>query len=238
MKVLIACEESQTVCKEFRAKGHEAYSADIKDCSGGHPEWHIKGDVIPLLNGNCTFMTEGGVWTHIEGEWDLLIAHPPCTYLTNCATRSFSLRMTPAEKVVQRWSDRCEAAIFFMQCALARCDRIAVENPIGFMSRWRKPDQIINPYQFAKSQDDIENYQMKTTCLWLSGLPKLRTNNLPKPAPVRRYMTKNGTMKNMYFEENHGVINGVKHGGNDSAARSKTFIGIAKAMAEQWGDLL
>ena len=223
------------MCKAFREHGHEAYSADIKECSGGHPEWHIKGDVIPLLNGNCTFITEGGVWKHIYGEWDLLIAHPPCTYLTNCATRSFSLRMTSAEKVVQRWEARCEATIFFMQCALARCSKIAVENPIGFMSHWRKPDQIINPYQFAKDKDDVENYQMKTTCLWLSGLPKLKTNNLPKPEPVRRYMTKSGKMKNMYFEENHGVINGIKHGGNDATARSKTFSGIAKAMAEQWG---
>ena len=235
MNVLIACEESQEVCKAFREKGHNAFSCDIQECSGGHPEWHIKGDVLPLLNGDCNFITEGGHWIHIDGEWDLIIAHPPCTYLTNCATRSFSLRVTPAEKVTQRWSDRCEAVIFFMQCALARCDKIAIENPIGFMSHWRKPDQIINPYQFAESEDDIENYQMKTTCLWLSGLPKLKTNNLPKPQPVRRYRTKSGKFKNMYFVENHGVINGVKHGGNDAKARSKTFTGIAKAMAEQWG---
>ena len=178
MKVLIACEESQEVCKAFRDRGHEAFSADIQECSGGHPEWHIKGDCLELINGDCTFMTEGGQWVHIDGQWDLLIAHPPCTYLSNVATRAFSLRMTPAEKVVQRWSDRCEAAIFFMQCALAKCDKVAVENPIGFMSRWRKPDQIIQPYQFAESPDDIENYQMKTTCLWLKNLPKLKTNNL------------------------------------------------------------
>lgn len=233
MKVLVACEESQRVCIAFRERGHESYSCDLQECSGGHPEWHIKGDALPLLNGDCTFMTEGGAWVHIDGEWDMLICHPPCTYLTNCATRAFSLRMTPAEKVVERWSKRCEAAIFFMQCALARCKRIAVENPIGFMSHWRKPDQIINPYQFAESQDDTENYQMKTTCLWLIGLPKLKTNNLPKPLPVCRYMTKSGKYKNRYFEENHGVINGMKHGGNDATARSKTFPGIAKAMAEQ-----
>ena len=235
MKVLIACEESQEVCKAFRERGHEAYSADLQECSGGHPEWHIRGDCLALVNGDCTFMTQGGQWVYIEGQWDLLIAHPPCTYLSNVATRAFSLRMTPAEKVVQRWSDRCEAAIFFMQCALAKCDKVAVENPIGFMSRWRKPDQIIQPYQFAESPDDIENYQMKTTCLWLKNLPKLKTNNLPKPQPVRVYKTKSGKMKNMYFEENHGVINGIKHGGYDAKARSKTFTGIAQAMAEQWG---
>ena len=238
MAVLIACEESQEVCKAFRELGHEAYSCDIQDCSGGHPEWHIKSDVLPLLNGGCTFKTEGGDEVNVHGQWDLLIAHPPCTYLTGVGNRHFSLRMTPADKVVQRWSDRCEAVIFFMQCALARCDRVAVENPIGFMSHWRKPDQIINPYQFAESQDDAENYQMKTTCLWLSGLPKLKTNDLPKPEPVRRYMTKSGKYKNRYFEENHGLINGIKYGGNDTTARSKTFPGIAKAMAEQWGCLL
>ena len=122
-----------------------------------------------------------------------------------------------------------------MQIALANCDRVCVENPVGFMNRWRKPDQIINPYQFAASCDDIENYQLKKTCLWLKNLPTLRTNNLPKPKPIRTYTTKYGKQKNVYFEENHGVINGVKHGGNDAKARSKTFSGVAKAMAEQWG---
>ena len=235
MKVLIACEESQEVCKAFRDKGHEAYSADLQECSGGHPEWHINGDVLPLLNGNCTFMTQGGQWVHIEGQWDLIIAHPPCTYLTGVGNRHFSLRMTPAEKVVKRWEDRCEAVIFFMQCALADCERIAVENPIGFMGHWRKPDQIINPYQFAESAEDTENYQMKTTCLWLKNLPKLKTNNLPKPQPVKTYLNVSGKIKRRYFEENHGVINGVKHGGYDAKARSKTFTGIARAMADQWG---
>lgn len=122
-----------------------------------------------------------------------------------------------------------------MQCALARCNKIAVENPVGFMSHWRKPDQIIQPYQFADSANDDENYQLKTTCLWLKGLPKLITNDLPKPMPVRTYKTKAGKVKNVYFEENHGKINGYKHRGNDAIARSKTFSGIAKAMAEQWG---
>lgn len=235
MRVLVACEESQEVCKAFRARGHEAYSCDIQECSGGHPEWHIQGDVLQIINGYCTFITSGGVWVSIDSEWDMIIAHPPCTYLTNCATRAFSLRVTPAEKVTKRWEMRCEAAILFMQMALARCDRIAIENPIGFMSHWRKPDQIINPYQFAKDENDIENYQMKTTCLWLKNLPPLKTNGLPKPPPVRAYKAKNGKIKKMYFEENHGVINGKKHGGNDAKARSKTFTGIAQAMAEQWG---
>lgn len=133
MKVLIACEESQTVCKAFQTKGHEAYSADIQDCSGGHPEWHIKGDVLPIINGNADFVTMDGTAHRIDGKWDLLIAHPPCTYLTNVATRHYSLKCTPAEKVIDRMEHREEAIVFFMQCMLADAPRIAVENPVGRM---------------------------------------------------------------------------------------------------------
>lgn len=164
MRVLIACEESQAVCKAFRAAGHEAYSCDIIEPSGGHPEWHILGDALEAI--------KGGVITTMDGvehdivKWDLLIAHPPCTYLSNVATRSFSLRCTPAEKVVSRWAERAKAAVFFMHFALADVPRIAVENPVGFMSTcYRKPDQIIQPYMFAESVDDTENYTMKGTCL-------------------------------------------------------------------------
>lgn len=150
MKVLIACEESQTVCKAFRAKGHEAYSADIQDCSGGHPEWHIKGDVLPIINGNADFVTMDGTAHRIDGKWDLLIAHPPCTYLTNVATRHYSLKCTPAEKVIDRMEHREEAIVFFMQCMLADAPRIAVENPVGRMGKvFRKADQIIHPYMFS-----------------------------------------------------------------------------------------
>ena len=233
MKVLIACEESQTVCKAFRDKGHEAYSCDIQDCSGGHPEWHIKGDVLPLLNGNVEFMTCDGATHKINRKWDLLIAHPPCTYLSSVTTRHLSLRCTPAEKVVDRFWKLAESAVFFMQFALADCDKICVENPQGFMSRlWKKPDQTIHPYYFAKSTNDIENYQKKRTCFWLKGLkPLKRTNDLPPPEPLG--YTKSG--KPINFEEAHGKINGIKHKGNSATARSKTFPGIAKAMAEQWG---
>lgn len=237
MKVLVACEESQEVCKAFRAKGHEAYSCDIQPCSGGHPEWHVKGDVLPLLNGNCNFITEGEQWIIIDGRWDLIIAHPPCTYISNVCTRGFSLKATAPDKVVARWENRAKAVILFMQMMLADCDRIAVENPIGFMNKnYRKPDQIIQPYYFAEDADDIDNYQMKTTCLWLKNLPKLqRTNNLDKPDPVYFREYPDGTRKAVYFEENHGKIGDAKHKKNDSAARSKTFTGIARAMAEAWG---
>lgn len=131
MQILIACEESQAVCKAFRELGHEAYSCDIQPCSGGHPEWHIQGDALKSIRGGQLTTMDGQ--TH-SCKWDMLIAHPPCTYLSNVATRSFSLRCTPAEKVVARWEQRAKSAVFFMHFALADIPRIAVENPVGFMN--------------------------------------------------------------------------------------------------------
>lgn len=132
----------------------------------------------------------GGHTETIDGKWDLLIAHPPYTYLSNVATRSFSLRCTPVEKVIRRWEERAKAAIFFMRFIIAECPHIAVENPIGFMNTaYKKPDQIINPYQFANSINDEENYHTKATCLWLKGLPSLKTNNLPRPNLKKIYGT-------------------------------------------------
>lgn len=229
MNVLIACEESQEVCKAFRALGHRAFSCDLQECSGGHPEWHIQGDVLPLLNGNCTFTT-ADTHTHTQaGPWDLLIAHPPCTYLSNVATRAFSLRCTEAEKVVKRWEERAKGAIFFMYFALADCPRICIENPVGFMNNnYRKPDQIVDPYMFAESTADTENYVTKKTCFWLKGLNPLKTNGLPKPNNYELYGTRpNG--RAFTWEEK------VCRAGGASKVRSKTFPGIAKAMAEQWG---
>lgn len=227
MIVLIACEESQAVCAAFRERGHEAYSCDIQECSGGHPEWHIQGDALKLINGNCSFYDAGGGYHEIHSEWDMLIAHPPCTYLTNCATRAFSLRCTPAEKVVKRWELRCEAAIFFMHFALARCERICIENPLGFMSHWRKPDQIIDPWMFAESIEDTDNYVTKRTCLWLKGLDRLKTNDLPRPVLPKRVRL-DGKLHSIIWEER-------QYGADRAKARSKTFPGIARAMAEQWG---
>ena len=159
MKVLVACEESQRVCTAFRERGHEAYSCDIIDCSGGHPEWHVKQDVLPLLDGDCSFKTMDKIQHKIFGKWDLIIAHPPCIYLSNVATRSFSLKCTPAEKVIQRWEERAKAAVFFMNFILADCEKIAVENPVGFMNTaYRKPTQIIHPYMFANSIYDKEQW--------------------------------------------------------------------------------
>lgn len=143
MKVLVACEESQEVCKAFRAKGHEAYSCDIQDCSGGHPEWHIKWDALALINGDCSFMTCDGTLHHISGKWDLLIAHPPCTHLAVSGMRWFKEGVKPMYL-------QDEAVEFFMKFINADCDKICVENPVCIMStRYKKPTQIINPWQFG-----------------------------------------------------------------------------------------
>lgn len=224
MKVLVACEESQEVCKAFRAVGHEAYSCDIQKCSGGHPEWHILGDVVPLLNGNVKTVTMGGVNVDIDGQWDLIIAHPPCTDLAVSGARSF------AEK--QHDFRQQKSCVFFMYFALANCDRIAVENPIGIMSNvYRKPDQIIQPWQFAIS--DSENVA-KSTCLWLKGLPKLKPVHKQQPAIeyVEWIDSKTGKKKRQTAWYYKTRCLGAKERGK---AASKTFSGIAKAMAEQWG---
>ena len=231
MNVLVACEESQRVCIAFRERGHRAFSCDILECSGGHPEWHVQGDVLPLLNGNCTFQTMDGTNHTQGGRWDLIIAFPPCTYLTNVATRSHSIECTTLEKINRRTLDRIDGMAFFMQMADADCDRIAIENPVGVMNTcYRKADQIIHPYMFAESADDKENYVTKATCLWLKNLPTLATNSLPKPNNKELFgVLPSGKAKT--WEDS------LCRAGGASLARSKTFPGIASAMADQWGDL-
>lgn len=220
MKVLIACEESQTVCKAFRDLGHEAYSADIQECSGGYPEWHIQGDCLPLLNGNCTFTTADGASRTIEGKWDLIIAHPPCTYLTVTGNRCFNVEKY-GEKALKRIADREEAAKFFMSFVDADCDKIAIENPVGYMnSHYRKPNQIIQPWMFG---DPAE----KKTCLWLKGLPNLVPTDQVEP-PERVKFESGKTMPAWYAEA------WKLPPAERSKLRSKTFEGFAKAMAEQW----
>lgn len=226
MKVLVACEESQEVCKAFRERGHEAYSCDLQECSGGHPEWHITGDCLPLLDGNCTFMTDGGEWTHIYGKWDLIIAHPPCTYLTVTGNKYFNVD-TYGKKAEKRWKDRVEGAVFFMRFVAANCDRIAIENPIGIMSTaYRKSDQVIQPWQYALDENE---HTEKSTCLWLKGLPKLIPTHTEKPE-IEYHVSKSGKRQTQWY------YNTRKLGPKQRAkAASKTFPGIAKAMAEQWG---
>lgn len=226
MKVLIACEESQTVCKAFRAKGYEAYSCDIQEPSGGHPEWHILGDALKAIEGGKVTTMDGQV--HDVGRWDLLIAHPPCTYLSNVAGIHFSLKHTAAEKIIARWRERALAAVFFMRFLTANADRIAIENPVGFMNTaFRSADQTIHPYMFAESVDDTENYVTKATCLWLVNLPKLKTNGLPKPDNGKLF-GKLPSGKNRTWEDTYS---------RSAKVRSKTFPGIAAAMVEEWGGL-
>ena len=227
MKVLIACECSQTVCKEFRALGHEAYSCDIEEQYGGHPEWHIKGDCLEILRGGQMFKTEDGS-THDIDNWDLIIAHPPCTYLSNTATSKHSLKSSTLEEINERTAKRIQAQEFFMKFANSNCEKIAIENPVGVMSTvYRKPDQIIEPYQFADSVNDTENYITKRTCLWLKGLKPLQGNSLDKPNNAelfgRHPSGKARCWNEMQWQKNRAIV------------RSKTFPGIARAMAEQWG---
>lgn len=221
MKVLVACEESQRVCTEFRKLGHEAYSCDIEPCSGGHPEWHIQDDVLPLLNGNCDFKTVNGDMHHLIGKWDLIIAHPPCTYLTVTGNRWFNIEKY-GDKAMKRFKNRQAAYDFFMQFVNADCEKIAIENPIGYMSTaYMKPTQIIHPYMFG-------NPARKATCLWLKGLEPLKPTNIVEPEIIH-YKNRKGTDNPWHME----TINLPPH--ERAKARSKTFTGIAKAMAEQWG---
>ena len=220
MNVLIACEESQEVCKAFRKRGHRAFSCDIEPCSGGHEEWHIQGDVLPYLNGNCDFTTAYGTKHHQQGKWDLIIAHPPCTYLTVTGNRWFNVERY-GETAVQRIKDRELAVEFFMVFVNADCDRIAIENPIGCMStKYRKPDQVIEPYWFG---DPYE----KKTCLWLKGLNKLIPTEWVQPAERVKF----GSGKSMP----KWYADAWKLPAKERAKiRSKTFHGIAEAMATQW----
>ena len=198
MKILIACEESQAVTIELRKLGHEAYSCDIMDCSGGHPEWHIKGDVLKQLN---------------KG-WDMMIAFPPCTHLAVSGAAWFKEKIADGRQ--QQGVD------FFMALVNAPIPKIAVENPVCIMStKYRKPDQIINPFQFGDAVP-------KKTCLWLKNLPLLSPTDIVEP----KYII--GKRDGKKYSEIHYMSVG-KDPDERSKLRSKTFPGIAKAMADQWG---
>jgi len=210
MRVLIACEESQEVCKQFRELGHEAFSCDVQDCSGGYLEWHIKDDVLKVINNN----------------WDMMIAFPPCTHLAVSGARHFEAKRKDGRQQ--------EGIDFFMKMINAPIQRIAVENPIGIMSKlYQKPTQIIQPFYFGDPE-------RKTTCLWLKNLPPLYHNPQPNlfdknvtHVGIEYYTTKTGQK---YTNIHNGM--GAKWNTDEcKKLRSKTFPGIAKAMAEQWGSL-
>lgn len=194
-----------------------------------------QGRCSPLAQrGGYSFETMDGATHHIP-EWDLIIAHPPCTYLSGVGTRHFSLKCNSPDKVNKRLKLREEAFEFFMKIAGADCERIAIENPVGYVNtHWRKADQIIEPWHFASGYDDTENYVTKRTCLWLKGIPPLcQTNMLMRPEPHQTYIAKNGKRKNVDWE----MAITAKTQAERAKLRSKTFPGIARAMAEQWGKL-
>lgn len=227
MNILVACEESQEVCKELRKRGHRAFSCDIQNCSGGHPEWHIQSDVTKLVNGDCMFKLQDGSSDRQEGRWDMIIAFPPCTHLAVSGARHF-----PAKRADGRQRSGIEFFCLFLN---ADCDKIAIENPIGIISgdyvnQWfpdlaekyglpRKQTQIIQPYEFGHKAK-------KSTCLWLKNLPKLKPTKIVEPELVT-YTCKSG--KKVTFGSN--MVRGLKERAKD---RSKTFHGVAVAMAEQW----
>ena len=235
MRILVACEESQEVTKQLRALVHEAYSCDVIRCSGGHPEWHIMQDVTPLLNGNCRFQTVDERCHEVKGKWDMIIAFPPCTHLAVSGAAWFEEKRADGR---QEWGIE-----FFCKFLAADCDKISIENPVGIMSgdyvkQWfpdlaekydlpRKPTQIIHPWMFG------DNYA-KSTCLWLKGLDPLVPNVTEKP-PLEYFEwtdKKTGKKKRQpkWFADAWHLPPAER-----ARVRSKTFPGIAKAMAEQWG---
>ena len=240
MKILVACEESQAVTKEFRRLGHEAYSCDIIPCSGGHPEWHIMQDVLPLLNGDCEFVSMDGQGHTIAGKWDMIIAFPPCTHLAVSGAMHFGKKREDGR---QR-----QGIDFFAKFLTADCDRIAIENPVGIIGGEyilehfpdlaekyglpRKPTQIIHPWMFG------DNYS-KSTCLWLIGLQPLIPLVTEEPElEWKEWIDKKTGKKKrqpLWFYE---TLRDSKTAEERAKLRSKTFPGIAKAMAEQWGGVV
>lgn len=214
MRVLIACEESQAVTKAFRALGHDAFSCDILPCSGGHPEWHFQQDIFEV----------------IDKGWDLMIAHPPCTFLAVSGARH--LYNKDKTKNIERWDNQKIALDFVQKLMDAPIERIAIENPISVISsKIRKPDQIVQPYMFGDSAS-------KSTCLWLKNLPKLESTNIVSKGEFKEWIDKkSGKTKRQalwYYE----ALQKAKNSAERRTLRSKTFEGIANAMAEQWGNAL
>ena len=198
MKILVACEESQVVTDAFRSRGHQAFSCDIQPTSGNHPEWHLEMDVLPLL----------------QDSWDMILAFPPCTHLSSSGARWF------AEK--RRDGRQDEGIRFFMQFTMVDCPRVVIENPVGIMSKlWRKPDQIIQPWQFGDPYS-------KATCLWIKGLPKLRSTGEVDHGEIISY--ESGRSMPKWYADAYRLPPAER-----SRVRSRTSLGIAAAMADQWG---
>ncbi len=235
LNVLVACEESQRVCSEFRRLGHNAFSCDLLECSGGHPEWHFHQDVLKVIE-NKGGMLQTGEEYYIEGDWDLMIAHPPCTFLAVSGARWYYHpddkdlpieQRRPHPRFPNRAQDREEGAEFFMALVNAPIEHIAVENPIGIMNtRYRKPDQVVQPYYFGDEAS-------KSTCLWLKNLPPLEKTNVVGTGEWV-YLSSGKKLPKWYSD----ALTKAKTAEERRNLRSKTFPGFAKAMAEQWSEVL
>lgn len=234
MNVLVACEESQTVCKAFRDLGCNAFSCDILPCSGDHPEWHFMCDVFGVIENNGGVL-QNGETVNINGEWDLMIAHPPCTYLSVSGARWYYhpedshlpvKQRRPHPNFPNRAKDREDGIKFFMDLAKVNIKRIAIENPIGIISSlWRKPDQIIQPYMFGDEAT-------KTTCLWLKNLPLLLPTKIVGKGD-RVVLSSGRSLPKWYSDSfNTSISTELRR-----TLRSKTFQGFADAMASQWSNL-
>lgn len=233
--VLIACEESQTVCKAFRKLGFNAYSCDILPCSGGHPEWHLHCDVLGVIRDKRGILENGEEFI-LDGEWDLMIAHPPCTYLSVSGARWYYHpddkdlpidQRRPHPNFPTRAQDRKEAIEFFLALANADIPRIAIENPVGIMSKlFRKPNQIVQPYWFGDEAT-------KTTCLWLKNLPDLTPTKIVGKGE-RVVLSSGKSLPKWYSDSFNTKISTEMR----RTLRSKTFQGFADAMAVQWSKLL
>jgi hypothetical protein len=231
MNVLVACEESQAVTKELRALGHEAYSCDLLSCSGGHPEWHFNMDVFKVIEGKGGVL-QNGKKLKIKGNWDLMIAHPPCTFLAVSGARwyyhpednklPFEERR-PHPRFPNRADDREEALEFFIKLLEAPIDKIAVENPVGIVStRYKKPNQTVHPWMFGDEAS-------KATCLWLKNLPLLEPTNIVGKG--ERVVLSSGKSLPKWYSD---ALTQSKSSAERRTMRSKTFEGLARAMAEQW----
>ena len=232
LNILIACEESQAVCKAFRKLGHNAYSCDLLACSGEHPEWHFNHDVTEVLN-KTNLILQNGKKASVKGSWDLMIGHPPCTYLAVSGAQWYYHpedknlpveKRRPHPKYPNRAKDREDGVNFFMLLANAKIKRIAIENPVGIMSnRWRKPDQKIQPYEFGDPYS-------KGTCLWLKNLWTLHPSKETEDHGEKIFF-KSGKSQPKWYSE---ALSKAKTPEERRTLRSKTFPGIARAMAEQW----
>lgn len=215
LRILVACEESQTVCKAFRELEIEAYSCDLKEPSGGHPEWHIQGDAVKEA---------------YSGKYNMMIAHPPCTYLSVAGAWAMYNKDGSINEV--RMKNQNDALDFVRKIMNAPIEYIAIENPVSVISsQIRKPDQIIHPYHFGEKAS-------KTTCLWLKNLPKLKPTNIVEKGEFKEWVDKKTGKTKRQATWIYECLQQAKSPENLRTLRSKTFQGIANAMAEQWGTFI